>query len=355
MSCGGEWETEARRRDEFMKWKWKIAGVLGGLVAAAGGAAELKHDFYLCVTLSGQGQVMGSAKPVQSGLWRSSDRVNFEHVGFNHIRVFSVTHDIRDPDTVFLTTLDGVIRGAERGAKWRIMTSWGMTEPKGIAFDPNAPEHIFVGLPDGIAFSPDRGRTWERRHEGIRRGYTHPIVVDRTKAGRVLAGTEKGLFVTEDAARTWTCVLPTEKTVYDIRQSPHDPRLFLAVTSSDGAWRSQDGGKTWARIAGVPKEWTLHNCDFDAHDPKRLVVAGWGLGVRVSEDGGATWSERSEGLPGKEIWRAMFDPDVPGRIYAAPHLKPLFASDDYGRTWRAVTFEQVMAFDMVFVPRRNGL
>ncbi len=337
----------------FMNTWRTILGVC--LLAPAAWAAELKHDFYLCVTLSGQGQVMGTAKKAApSGLYRSSDRVNFEHLGFSHIRVFYATHDIRDSDTLFVSVLDGVVRARERGTKWRTMTGWDMTEPKGIAFDPGAPDHIFAGLPDGIAFSPDRGQTWQRRQSGIKRAYTHPIVVDRTKAGRVLAGTELGLYVSEDEARTWKLVLPTQKVVYDIQQSPHDPKIFLAVTSADGAFRSADGGRTWQPIAGVPKAHTLHNIEFDRRDPLRLVVAGWGLGILVSEDGGKTWVDRSAGLPGRDVWRAVLDPDIPGRMYTATHLKPLQASDDYGRTWRPIAFEQVMAFHMTFVPKKEA-
>jgi hypothetical protein len=331
--------------------RWLAAAVC---MATAAVGADLKHDMYVCATLSGQGQVMGGAKiPIPSGLYRSSDREKFEHVGFSHIRVFSVTHDIRDPNTLFLSTLDGVVRGEQQGRRWRIMTRWDMTEPKGIAFDPNAPDHLFVGLPDGVAFSPDRGRTWERRHAGIARGYTHPVTVDRTRAGRVLIGTEKGIYLTEDEARTWRRVLPTEKTVYDIKQSPHDPKEFLAVTSSDGAFRSLDGGLAWQRIAGVATDKTLHNCDLDVRDRKRLVIAGWGLGVLVSEDQGRTWQDRSAGLPSRELWRACLDPDIPGRMYAVPHLKPMHVSDDYGQTWRPLAFEQTIAFDIVFVPRKS--
>ena len=170
----------------------------------------------------------------------------------------------------------------------------------------------------------------------------------------MLAGTELGLYVSEDEAKTWKLVLPTQKTVYDIQQSPHDPKVFLAVTSSDGAFRSADGGRTWQPIAGVPKNHTLHNIEFDRRDPQRLVVAGWGLGILVSEDGGKTWSDRSVGLPGRDVWRAVLDPDIPGRMYTATHLKPLQASDDYGRTWRPIAFEQVMAFHMTFVPRKEA-
>jgi hypothetical protein len=323
-----------------------------GLAVVGGRAAELKHDLYFCANLSGQKQVMGSRVTVPSGLYRSSDRQNVEHLGFSHIRVFSVTPDVRDPNTLFLATLDGVVRAKDRGRTWRIMTSWDMTEGKALAFDPSAPDHVYVGLPDGIAVSHDRGQTWRRMNEGIRRSYTQAIAVDRTKAGRVVAGTEKGVYVTENGARTWTLVQPTVEAVTDLRQSPHDPRVFFMATTKDGAFLSQNGGRKWERVAGVPTAHTLHNVDFDPKHSNRLVVCGWGAGVLVSEDGGKTWIDRTAGLPKREIWRVAVDPDLPERIYAAPYLEAVHVSDDFGRTWRKLFFEQAIVFDMVFVPRQ---
>jgi photosystem II stability/assembly factor-like uncharacterized protein len=327
---------------------------LAVLLATAGtlSAAGPLHDLYACANLSGQSQVMGSTRvPVPSGLYRSADRQTFEHVGNGHIRVFTLTHDPVEPRTLWVALLDGVVRAREQGRVWRTMTSWDMTEPKAIAFDAKDPDRIYAGLPDGIAVSSDRGLTWRRMNEGIRRAYTDTITVDRTKSGRVLAGTELGIYLTEDGATTWQLVQPTEKVTYDIVQSPQDPKVFLAVTSSDGALRSADGGKSWTRLAGVPKEHTLHACDFDRGDAKRLVVCGWGVGVRVSEDGGQTWTERSEGLPNRDIWTVASDPDAPGRLFAAPNLAPLHVSDDFGRTWRPAAFEKATIYDLVFVPR----
>jgi hypothetical protein len=64
-----------------------VGGMCAAMIAAAGAAAaELKHDLYFCVNLSGQGQVMGSTTVhTASGLYRSGDRQNFEHVGFSHM------------------------------------------------------------------------------------------------------------------------------------------------------------------------------------------------------------------------------------------------------------------------------
>lgn len=323
--------------------------------AVAGVGAEertFKHDLYFSLKLGGQGQVMGSRAPAKSGLYRSTDRRTFEHVGPHHVWMYTVTPDPHVPDRLFVGAMDGVLRSPDRGRTWRITTSWDMTEPHAVALDPNARDHVYVGLPDGIAVSRDGGQTWKRSHEGIRRAFTQTLAIDRAKAGRVLAGTELGIYLSEDAAQSWRLMLPTKQTTYDLRQSPHAPNVFFAVTASDGAFWSEDRGETWRRIADVPAAHTLHNCDFDRNDARRLLVCGWGTGVLISEDGGKTWLDRTPGLPRREVWRAAFDPDVPGRIYASPYLEPVFVSDDVGRTWRALGFEAGIALDIVFVPRK---
>lgn len=322
-------------------------------MVCAADAAEppFRHDLYLCLKLGGLNQVMGSRAPAKSGIYRSTDRRTFEHVGPHHVWMYTLAPDPHEPRRLLVGAMDGVLRSSDLGRTWRITTSWDMTEPHAVAIDPNAREHVYAGLPDGIAFSPDGGQTWTRRQEGIRRAYTQTITIDRTEAGRVLAGTEKGIFLTEDGAQTWRLVHATQQTTYDLRQSPHAPNVFLAVTSVDGAFSSADRGETWQRIPGIPKEHTLHNCDFDATDARRLTVCGWGTGVLVSEDAGRTWTDRTTGLPRREIWRVAIDPDVPGRLYAAPYLEPLYVSDDFGVRWRPLGFEAAIALDIVFVPR----
>ena len=336
-------------RRMFFAAFWLVAA--GGPGAAAG-SAPLQHDLYVCANLSGQSGVMGRSGAARSGLYRSADREKFEHLGPHHIRMFTLTHDPREVSTLYLAALDGVLRTRDGGRTWRTLTSWDMTEPHAVAFDQQQPDHLYAGLPDGIAVSHDRGQTWKRMNDGIRRAYTQTITVDRTRAGRVLAGTEKGIFLTEDGARTWRLVQATDKTTYGLRQSPHNPKDFFAVTSSDGAFRSGDAGRTWRRVSGIGADHTLHNGEFDAHDARRLVLCGWGVGVQLSEDGGQTWQDRTAGLPNREVWSVTFDPDLPGRLYAAPYLQSLYVSDDLGRTWRPLEFEKAIVFSLGFVPRR---
>ncbi|MBI5769469.1 MAG: hypothetical protein HZA93_16965 [Verrucomicrobia bacterium] len=332
--------------------KPRLLAALGAATLLAGfaRAADLKHDLYFCVNVSGQGSVMGSRVAAASGLYRSGDREKLEHVGFNNFRTFGLTSDPRNSAILLETVIDGAQRSTDRGKTWRRTTGWDMTEPKGVAFDPNAPDDVYMGLPDGIAVSHDGGQTWRRSHDGIKRAYTHPIVVDRTKKGRVIAGTELGIYISDDGAKSWQRVLPTAKVTYELAQSPHDPKVFIAATSADGAFISRDGARTWQRFAGLPTKHTLHYARFDPHDAKRLVVCGWEAGVQISEDGGTTWTDCTAGLPNRQIWSIAIDPDLPGRLYAAPYLAPVHVSDDNGRTWRPKYFEKAIVYDIRFLP-----
>lgn len=228
-----------------------------------------------------------------------------------------------------------------------------MTEPKSVMVDPNAPDMIYAALPDGLGVSTDRGHSWSRRENGLpeRGKYTQVVTVDRTKAGRVFAGCETGIYFTEDAAQNWRRVFATVDTVTDIRQSPHDPRHWLAVTQSAGALVSRDGGHTWREMSGLPAGRPLYNVAFDPTRAGRVAIASWNLGLLTSEDDGATWTARNAGLPeSHRVWRTAIDPDT-GTLLADVDGDTLFASDDFGRTWRSIGMAASRIQSFVFVPR----
>ena len=172
-----------------------------------------------------------------------------------------------------------------------------MTEGLDVAVDPNAPDHVYLALPDGIAFSSDRAQHLERREHGLpaRGKFTRALAIDRTRAGRVLAGCEIGIYLTEDAGK--------------------------------------NGGLTWIHVPAAPGDRPLYNVTFDVTNPNRLAIGSWGRGVWTSEDGGQTWADRNAGLPaGARVWRVGVDPA--GRLFASVVEETLFQSADFGRTWR---------------------
>ncbi|MBI2513141.1 MAG: hypothetical protein HYV96_14280 [Opitutae bacterium] len=329
------------------------SALLGLAVGAV--AASPTHDLYVCAAINNSARVMGSRSESATGIFRRNDDGSFSHLGLNYPLMISLAFDPRDPRRLYVACLSGILRTLDGGETWRLVTGWNETEPKSVAVDPHAPDIVYAGLPDGFIVSHDEGLTWSRAESGLpaRGKYTQTIAVDRARAGRVLAGCETGIYLTEDGARSWRRVFATTDTVDDIQQSPHDPQLWLAVTQSAGALCSRDGGATWERIGGIPTEKALYNLAFDATNSQRLAIASWTYGILVSEDGGRTWTERNAGLPDQHrVWRTAIDPDT-GRLYAAVHEKALYASDDFGRTWRIAGLEGSVIQSFTFVRRSD--
>ncbi len=321
------------------------------LPAALASAAVPAHDMVACV-LAGPAFVVGTKTVVDSGLFRRGPDGLFHHFGLNFPYIYSVSYDPRDARVIYAASLNGCLVTRDGGLTWRIATSWDMTEPQDVHVDPNSPDTVYIALPDGVAQSSDRGLTWQRREHGLpdRGKYTQVLSVDRTRAGRVLAGCESGIYLTENAGRSWRRVLATSETVNDVEQSPHDPLRWIAATQSDGLVQSRDGGRTWQPVPGVPSANSLYNVAFDPTDSRRIAVGSWTYGVLASEDDGRTWADRNTGLPaGHCVYRVGVDPDS-GRLYAGVHQVALYQSDDFGRTWAAGGLPQSRIYRFVFIP-----
>lgn len=331
---------------------------------ATASALAAGHDFYICA-VTNRNYVVGSTIVTINGVFRHEANGEWGHLGNNDTSIVSLSFDPRDHQVYYVASINGCWRTLDGGANWRCTTSWDMTEAKDVCVDPNASDHVYLALPDGIAVSPDRGTTWPRMENGLpdRGKFTDVITVDRTQAGRVLAGCEAGIFLTDNGAQSWRQVFRATTTVTDVEQSPSDPKLWLAATQNDGALISRDGGLTWRPMAGVPTEKALYNIAFDPTHPGHFAIGSWTYGVLTSEDGGATWVARNDGLPGKKagfrmpsdpgvhcVWRVGVDPDS-GRLYASVVGEALYASDDFGRTWKNEGLDGSQVNRFVFLPR----
>jgi len=318
---------------------------------AAFGASGPGYDFFLCANLN-RNYTIGAKVSANNGVYQQEPSGTWRHVGYNDGTITAGAFDPRDRNVMYTSALNGLWRTLDGGRLWRICNDWSMTEARDVVVDPNAPDHVYVALPDGVGVSTNRGQTLLRREDGLpaRGKYTQVLHVDRTRAGRVLAGCETGIYLTENGAQHWRRALTTTDTVYDIQQSPHDPRLWLAATHGVGLQRSIDSGNSWQKIDAAPSTHPLYNVTFDVTNPQRLAVGSWSLGILTSEDGGTTWTDRNAGLPAPHnVWRVGIDPS--GRLYASVAGQTLFVSADFGRTWRADTIAAAQVNKFVLVPR----
>jgi len=295
-----------------------------------------------------KGYVVGAKLPT-SGLFEYVSSALWKQLGFNHPYIIAADYDPRDPRVLYIAAGNGCLRSTDAGSTWRITTGWDMTELQDVVVDAHRPDTVFIALPDGIARSDDRGGTWRRFDSGLRRKFTKRIRVDRNAGGRVLAGTEQGLFLSENNGGSWRCAGAPGRMITALEQSPHRPAEWLATTQRGGLFSSIDGGITWAAVSSVGGDATLHQVSFDPADPQRIAICGWGPGVLVSEDGGRSFQPRNTGLPSTNVWTVRFDPSHSGRMFASVHEEAVFVSDDAGKSWKRSGFEGSIVYDFVFI------
>jgi len=126
--------------------------------------------------------------------------------------------------------------------------------------------------------------------------------------------------------------------------SPRDPELLYAGTQPAALHVSRDGGVTWEemtefRVLGVregrkdegEEAGSVEKVAADPHDSRRLYTGVEIGGAYRSDDGGRTWTGCNEGLF-DDVHFLMADPLDSSRVYAATgggfHI-----SRDRGRKW----------------------
>lgn len=301
--------------------------------------------------IKNKGYTAGSALAA-SGMMRFEGDTVWSHIGFNHPRVFGIGYDPANPEVVFLSAGNGVLRTLDGGRSWRIVTGWEVTEAQDVIVDPNEPRHVYTATAYGVWRSEDGGDTWIESNAGIPTAhtYTHTVVVDRTRPGRLFAATHGGIYASEDGAHSWRLVAAEGIPTYGIAQGTSDPKVWIVGSEERGVLLSSDGGLTWRFARGDMAGNTIYGVDVDPTDARRLAAAGWGTGVFVSTNGGRSWTQRLRGLPVEDIYEVLFDPDEPGRLWAATVEQGIFRSDDLGRRWVYAGMYGTLVFDLTFVP-----
>jgi photosystem II stability/assembly factor-like uncharacterized protein len=242
------------------------------------------------------------------------------------------------------------------------------------AFHPRERETVFAanGWGGRLSVSDDLGQHWEAIGN-LPRDLRGEIAIDPRAPERMLAGTSREVWRTQDGGRTWTrCEGPTGTTVgfhFD-QTSPTEDRVCFAATA-DGVWRSDDGGLTWTeKSAGLPLRGLRSFCGgSNAAEgvvllycavPGKVVDGRYAGGVFRSSDRGDTWQSvmtpaLNMDTEAADRWamgsvaqyhRVLTTNARPSVVYALnantgvrpPHHTAAYRSDDGGRSWRATFY-----------------
>jgi hypothetical protein len=314
------------------------------LLLAVALPAGAEWTLYGCVATT-RNWVVGS-KLLPSGVFRRGTDGQWTRVGFMHPIASALDYSRQDPSSLYLAAGNGLIRLAERGAKWRLLTGHDVTELRDVAVDPKTPGTIYFAHTAGIRATRDGGATWSE----LRPRYTETIRADRERVGVLLAGAEDGLWRSEDYGATWRRAGAAGFQILRLEQSPHDSKLWLAGTQGGGLFRSDDGGVTFENSGNVAVGHNLYDISFDPTNRLRIALAAWGVGVALSEDGGKSWQMRNNGLPSTSARSVVFDPGGSGRMFVSVHEEAVYVSDDAGASWLRDGLDGSVVMRMRFVP-----
>jgi hypothetical protein len=229
------------------------------------------------------------------------------------MRVWTVGFDARNPSDAFAgTDGSGVYASADSGATWVPASSGlGNLDVRALGFGLDG---IAAGTGAGVALSPN-GRIW---HDGGLDRYSiaavavaanYPQFTVVAGADGAISGTlASGYLFSSNGGGAWEVLqsgLPAGAVVSSITAGEIDkavPKRPLIVATSQGIFRSGDGGATWTAGTGAPQALTLSVARFGPLDPN-LAYAGGDAGGSTggdfyrSTDGGLTYHKADTGLP----------------------------------------------------------
>ena len=230
-----------------------------------------------------------------AGLFRSTDA---GHSAWDVVHTAGVGEiAIVDSNTYYVGTwYSGTLKTTNSGVSWEPVNGGLVAnDVYALVTDPVVPEHIFAGTEMGLFVSDDGGANWGRSA-----GYLPGrLVSELAFAGDVLlAVTDFGLYRSNDGGASWltpTVDLPTVSINVLLAGSPEGP---VYAGTALGPYKSTDGGNTWTAWGTGLADQDVHSLAIDPTDANHLA-AGTTEGLFVSVDGGDTWApDTHEGLDG---------------------------------------------------------
>jgi len=340
--AGGVWKTT----DAGTTWKNISDGYLK--TASVGALAVAPSDPNVIYAGMGEATIRIDVSH-GDGIYKSTDGgESWHHIGLADTRhIAKIRVHPRNPDIVYVAALGhafgpnterGVFRSTDGGQHWeKVLYKSENAGAIDLTMDPRNPRILYAALwqarrtfwdfssggPDsGLYRSTDGGDTWvELTHNpGLPEGIKGKIglAASPAKTGRIWAVVEAkhgGFYRSDDGGESWQLLTDNADLRYrpwyfsHLIADPHDPDTVWVLNLS--AWKSVDGGKTFAKVATPHAD--NHDLWIDPHNPQRMIEGNDG-GACISYNGGQTWSTIYNQLTA-QFYRIDVDNQFPYHVY----------------------------------------
>lgn len=227
----------------------------------------------------------------------------------------------------------------------------GLGRVNWVELDPINPQTIYLTTPSGGFWrSPNQGATWENLTDHLPVIGATGFAINPQNNQTLLLGTGDGygastysigLLKSHDAGYTWDTTglqwnVPDFVRISDVQYAPNDTNVIM-VGTSNGVYRSVDGGDNWSHVIPAGNFRTMQ---YHPLNPNVLYVAS--NRIYKSDDGGATFREITDGVPsanGTSRIALGMSPADSLRVYAliasssTQGLRGFYRSDDAGESF----------------------
>jgi photosystem II stability/assembly factor-like uncharacterized protein len=259
----------------------------------------------------------------------------------------------------FILTADG------KRQNWEVsgphFAGWELYHLKGSRADPN---RIYASQTSGwfgqiIQRSDDGGKTWHQ--PGTPPGQEPAPGQPKAESNKFVYDTspETGAPLTTHQFYDGTQHPWEFKRVWHLEPSLTDPDTVYAGVEDAALFRSTDGGENWKELPGLRGHGTgpqwqpgaggmcLHTIILDPSNPDRIYIAISAAGAFRTDDGGKSWKPINKGLyskyipnPTAEIGHCVhhvaMNPSRPGVLFMQKHWD-VMRSDDAGDQWKKIS------------------
>ena len=279
--------------------------------------------------------------------------------------VRSLTFDPQNPDHIFLGTSTGsVFSSKDGGHSWSRFAHLGSGDDYVIdhlAINPKNPNQMFVAAwsvenqQAGDLFrSQDGGKSWEAT-SAMHGKSIRALSIAVSDANVLVAGALDGVYRSKDGGRNWDKISPAGAEIKNIESLAIDPKSPDVIYAGTWhlAWKTADGGANWQHInKGMIDDSDVFSVIVDESNSS-VVFASACSGIYKSESAGDLF-QKIQGIPfsARRTRVLKQDPSHPEVVYAGT-TEGLWKTADAGKTWKRVTGPEVVINDVLIDPRNS--
>jgi photosystem II stability/assembly factor-like uncharacterized protein len=162
---------------------------------------------------------------------------------------------------------------------------------------------LYAATRDGVYWSTDQGRSWQRHKKGLGNIEVNALAWD--SEGGMLAATPAGLYRRLPGEGKWESVAWSfrHERFYALAGDGSSRTIYAGMQS--GLVRTTDGGKSWQEMMSHLTPLGMPGVLVDSEDPNHLFIRLAFERIYESQDGGETWKARWEGMESHHVVLSM--------------------------------------------------